>query len=108
MAETASLTRKKSSIFYGYWVLASSFVCLMFMSGFHTYSFGLFVKELENAFGWSRQSISLASTISTFAHGIGAIFTGQMVDRFGSRRIIIVGAIVVSLGYLTMSYMREL
>jgi len=60
-------------LFYGWYILASSFTILFFNSGAR-YSFGVMFKPMIAEFGWSRGSISLAysstrSESSCLPHG---------------------------------------
>lgn len=51
------------------------------------YSLGLFIRPLEEAFGWSRQEIYTAFLVVTLGNSVGALLAGWLADRFGSRSI---------------------
>ena len=51
------------------------------------YSLGLFIRPLEEAFGWSRQEISTAFLVVTLGNSVGALLAGWLADRLGSRSI---------------------
>jgi MFS family permease len=69
------------------------------ISTINTYSTGLFIPSLEHDFGWSRTQITSGAAIAAVTTVILAPFMGAAVDRFGPRRIGIVG--IVSLCCLT-------
>ena len=52
-------------------------------------SFGVFIRPIEDAFGWSRVDVSVALTIITYAILLVSPIQGALVDRFGSRRIVL-------------------
>lgn len=92
----------KSRYFYGYNIVATSFliqaVCIGAM-----FTYGVFFKELQQEFGWSRALIAGASSSAFFVMGAGAIIAGTINDRIGPRIILTVSGISMGLGYLLMS-----
>ena len=98
----------KSRIFYGYWIIAVAFVGFFISSGCRNYSFGLFVRPLQEEFGWTRAGIMTANMISSLVRGIGVILIGRMIDRFGPKQIMVVGSVVVGLGLGLVSTMNNL
>lgn len=62
-----------------------------------TYHFGLFIEPLQKEFGWDRASISLGLTIYTMGAVLFGPVIGALIDRFGSRKIGIIGLALTSL-----------
>lgn len=89
--------KKKAGIFYGYWIVIAAFIIFFVNSGCSFYSFGLFVTPLEKAMGWSRSSIMFANTLLGLAQGIGALFVGRIIGRFGIKKIIVAGISIVTI-----------
>jgi MFS family permease len=55
------------------------------------YSLGIFMEPLTNEFGWNRAEISAGITVANFTSlGFGLV-SGMLVDRFGPRRVGIIG-----------------
>ena len=52
-------------------------------------SFSVFIRPIEDAFGWSRVDVSVALTVITYAILLVSPIQGALVDRFGSRRIVL-------------------
>ncbi|MEX0284196.1 MAG: MFS transporter [Paracoccaceae bacterium] len=67
------------------------------------FSFGLFFKELQAEFGWSRTLLSGASALAFFMMGVLAMVGGQLNDRFGPRRVLAVTGLSYGLGYILLS-----
>jgi MFS family permease len=55
------------------------------------YSFSVFLKPLMHEFRAGRAAVSLAFTLHLIAGAISAPLVGWLIDRYGSRRVILVG-----------------
>ena len=55
-------------------------------------SFGIFLKPLEAEFGVSRGAISSILSITMLTYATLAFFTGYLVDRFGAKMVLLIGA----------------
>jgi OFA family oxalate/formate antiporter-like MFS transporter len=93
---------KKKTIFYGWIIVACVFVILLLAFG-SAYSFSTFFESLQMEFGTSRSSVSFVFAIAGFLYFSLSPLSGQIADRFGSRRVIIFGVIVISISLLLSS-----
>jgi len=93
---------KKPRFFYGNVIVAASFAIQWICVG-TMFTYGIFFKHLANEFGWSRATISGASSLAFVFGGLIGIIAGRLNDRFGPRIIIAVSGISLGLGYLLMS-----
>ncbi len=69
-------------------------------------SYGIFFNSLHEEFGWSRATISGASSLAFFLMGFLAIFVGRLNDKVGPRKLMIVTSCFVGLGFLLMSRLQ--
>jgi len=99
---------RKPKVFYGYWIVGATFFCLFIYSGCGFYAFSLFVKPLQVDLGWGRGEIMAAFTILFLVSGVASPFVGKVVDRYGARRVISIGAAIVGLGFILLSVMSHL
>ena len=99
---------KKHKLFYGYWIIVVTFLCLAIQSGAGIYAFSLFYKPLQAEFDWGRGAISAAFTICFIVHGLASPFIGRMVDHYGARKVISLGALITGLGFLWLTLMQNL
>ena len=67
-------------------------------------SVGFFMQPLSQQFGWGRDVFALAFAVQNLLWGIGQPFAGAIADKFGSVRVICVGAVLYAAGLLTMRY----
>ena len=67
-------------------------------------SFGLFLPEMTQARGWSRETFSFAIALQNLMWGLGGSFLGAMADKYGSMRTLLLGAVLFVLGFLGMAW----
>lgn len=95
-------------IFYGYWIVAATFLCLFITSGCGYFAFSLFVKPLQGDLGWGRGDITIAWTVYLLISGITAPFVGRLISRYPARWIITTGAVIIGLGFSWVSLVSQL
>ena len=88
--------------FYGYIVVAASFVIMVVAQGVYIV-FGIFFNPLLEEFGWTRAVISGAYSLSSIIQGVLGIAMGGLVDRFGPRIVVTVCGVFLGAGYILMS-----
>lgn len=98
--------QKGGKIFYGWWVVLAAGIGLSVHIGpIIAGTFGLFLKPLNQEFGWSRAEISLAFSLSTLVlTGVGPL-VGRLVDRLGARRVIVPSVLIFGLGVLSLYFL---
>lgn len=90
-------TRVSSRIFYGWVVVAAAFA-VTFVGFGSAYTFSAFVGSLQSEFGASRASVSLVFSLAGALYfGLGVV-SGPLADRWGSRRLAVVGMILTGAG----------
>jgi MFS family permease len=94
-------------VFYGWLVVAGAF-SVTFVGFGSAYTFSAFVEPLQRDFAASRGSVSLVFSLAGFLYfGLG-ILTGPLADRFGSRRLSLIGMLLVGMGLCAASMARTL
>ncbi len=101
--ETREVPSRK--IFWGWYVVAGTFIIIGVNYGAR-YCFGVFLKPMCEAMGWSRSVVSTAMSLAILFYGIGGIFAGRLLDRFAPRWIITSGAILASLGFFLTRFVE--
>ncbi|MGB8575417.1 MAG: MFS transporter [Pseudolabrys sp.] len=78
--------------------------CLIAMISFGPRSsLGFFLTPLSQTNNWGRDVFALAVAIQNLLWGIGQPFAGAIADRFGTDRVLCVGALLYALGLVIMS-----
>jgi MFS family permease len=80
---------KNKKIFYGWWVLAASFVIVFIYSGVGYYAFQLIWEEIRIQYPtWSMASLTLSFTIVYASLALSSPITGRIIERYGPRKTI--------------------
>ncbi len=87
--------RKQPLFFYGWIIVAVSFLSTVLAYGARN-SFSVFYVTILDEFGWSRAATAGIFSANTIAYGVAAPFVGGLVDRFGPRKIMLIGAMILS------------
>ena len=67
-------------------------------------TFGFFMQPMSREFSWGRDVFGLALAIQNLLWGMGQPLAGAIADRFGSLRVISVGALMYAAGLILMRY----
>ncbi len=95
-------------IYYGWWIVLASFVVAFYVAGTTFYGFTAFIEPLASEFGWSYTQISLAASLRGLEMGLLAPFVGILVDRYGSRKLMLSGVLVLGIGLILLGYTQSL
>jgi MFS family permease len=87
----------KAHIFYGWWVVLASAVGLFLGVPITVYCFSVFLKPLMQEFHAGRGAVSLGFTLHLLAAAFSAPLAGWLIDRYGSRKVILVGTLTFGL-----------
>src|SRR5947209_1729483 len=82
---------------YAWLIVGVIFVTLITTAGFRATP-GVLIVPLQNQFGWSRGTISLAVSLGLLMYGLAAPFSAALMDRFGVRRVMLVALATIAVG----------
>jgi MFS family permease len=86
-------------------LLASGVVLTLAMGVRH--GFGFWLQPISQAHGWTRETYSLAMALQNLMWGVFGPFAGMAADRFGTARVVIVGALLYVAGLLWMALVDQ-
>jgi MFS family permease len=95
----------RAKYFYGYNIVAAGFAIQAVSIG-ALFAYGVFFREFQAEFGWSRTTIAGASSLAFFVMGAVGILAGRLNDRIGPKILITVTGASLGIGYLLLSYMQ--
>lgn len=72
--------------------------------GLLLYAWSVFIKPLNAAFGWNRAEIAMAFAICCLIFGLVTFPAGRFSDKVGPRKVVIVGGIILAIGFIAASY----
>jgi MFS family permease len=102
-----NIVASKPGIFYGWFVLAASFVMLFFNAGAQ-FSIGVMFKPIIADFGWNRGSISMVAMVNMVLYAFSMLLMGKAYDRFGPKWVILISATFLGSGFIGISSMTNL
>jgi len=82
-------------------LLATGVVLTLAMGVRH--GFGFWMQPISQANGWTRETYSLAQAMQNLMWGAFGPFAGMAADRFGTMRVVLVGAVSYMLGLVWMA-----
>ncbi len=100
-APTAAGRRK--GLFYGWYVVAAAAAINVYGAGVWFYGFPIFFKVLLDEFGWTAAAGAAVISLSRLEGGLEAPIIGWAVDKFGPRRMAVIGAVIAGTGFFMMS-----
>ncbi|QPC88149.1 MFS transporter [Mesorhizobium sp. NBSH29] len=80
---------------YAFVVVGIIFICLLIAAGLRS-SMAVMMQPLEDAFGWRRDTISLAAAIGIFIYGLVGPFAAALMERIGLRRTLLAALVIMS------------
>jgi len=92
--------------FYGWVVLAAAFVIITMSIG-TLFTLGVFLQPIEESMGWSRSGIGAIGLFNWIVMGVGGVVSGFVSDRLGTRRVVLVGAVLLGLGLVLSSHVQQ-
>ncbi len=95
-------------IYYGWWIVLACFFIALFVSSIVFFGFTAFFEPLVKEFGWSYTQVSFAASLRGMEMGLFAPLIGFLVDRFGSRKLILVGIIITGIGLICLAFTHSL
>ncbi|MEJ5375309.1 MAG: MFS transporter [bacterium] len=95
-------------IYYGWWVVLAGFLIALYVSGALFFGFTAFLEPIVAEFGWSYTQVSLVVALRGLEMGIFAPLAGYLVDKYGSRKLVLAGSLIVGLGFLLLGLTRSL
>jgi len=98
---------KKPGFYYGYIVIAVSFVASGVIWGTYR-TYGLFFKPLSSELNWTSAETSGAFSLAFFLFGVGSIVAGRLSDKLGPKVVFIACGLLMGLGYFLMAQVNSI
>jgi len=100
-------TKSKRGFYYGWVIVAVAFIVISLVSPLGPI-FQLFYQALKDQFQWSHASISGVYSVHQLINGMASPLVGWLLDRFGPRRMMPLGALILGLALAASSQIMAL
>lgn len=99
--------KPRPRLHYAWIVVMVTFSTMLLGAGVR-FAPGVFIRPLEEEFGWDRASISLSIAIGILIFGISGPLMGALLDRVGPRLVMIAGTCLTTVGLAPLMFMEHL
>ena len=96
------------NVYEGWIVVGASSVALFILSAAVFWGLGPIFNPIVNEFGWSHGATAFAFAVRSEVNGVAAPFVGALVDRIGSRLMMILGLVVAACCLFLLSFMQNI
>ncbi len=96
------------SLHYGWVIVGCAFLTLMISNGMTLVGLTAFDKDLIETFGWGKGELKLREFIQFTLAGLLGPFIGALADKYGVRRLMILGMAFLAAGLFAYSYIESL
>ena len=100
--------RHPRKVFYGWYVTLAGTGLAAYTDGVGFWGFSNFFAAIVHQFGWSQALAGIGPSLQRLESGVTAPLTGLMVDKFGPRKVLIVGYFVSGAGCMMMSQIQNI
>ncbi|CAB1079020.1 hypothetical protein D1AOALGA4SA_6738 [Olavius algarvensis Delta 1 endosymbiont] len=102
-----TIAPRRPRLYYGWIVVGISFLTLA-VGGSTNGSFSIFYLAILKEFHWTRADTAAAFSLSMLVFSACGPLVGWLFDRFGARRVMPFGVIVLTIGVLSSSFISSL
>ena len=95
-------------VYYGWWLVALSGFVMAIATVPLFHALPVWSVALEKHFGWSRTQLGFALTFTRVEGGIMGPVEGYLTDRLGTRRMVLMGLLILGAGFLLFWQVRNL
>jgi len=100
--------QKRPRLFYGWYIVGASVLIILYTGGIVQFGFTAVFEPIAQEFGWSYAQVSLAFSLRGLEVGLLSPLMGFLVDRYGPKRLLFFGSIVITAGFLLLSRVNSL
>ncbi|KQX45208.1 MULTISPECIES: MFS transporter [unclassified Paenibacillus] len=86
---------KRTKMHYGWIVVLVTFFTLIVSAGIRSVP-SIFMLPFEKEFGWGRADVSSVVSINIFLYGLMGPFSAALMERFGTRRVVLISLICIA------------
>src|SRR5262245_57785625 len=91
-----------------WWLVIAGCITHAVNTGFSYFGMSAFFPSFEREFGWSRTAISGAFSLARIESGLLGPIEGYLTDRVGAHRMLFVGLVICTLGFLALGWVNSL
>ncbi len=94
--------------YYGYYIVGGALIAQLISTGAQNSVAGAFMSPMTRELDWTRAEFTYGLTVSRFVAAGAGIFIGVWVDKYGGRRLMFIGALLLSLTTFLTGYVHDI
>jgi MFS family permease len=102
------VAQRTRGVFYGWWIVSGGVGIQLLIAALLNQAYGAYVVTLQAHFGWSKTAFSAAYALQQAESGLLGPVQGWMIDRFGPRRVMRAGIVILGIGFMLFSQVNSL
>jgi len=106
--QVTRITRRVKGVYYGWWLVALSGFIMTLATVPLYHAMSVWSVALESQFGWNRTQLGFALTFTRIEGGLMGPVEGYLTDRLGTRRMVLIGMLILGVGFLIFSCVNSL
>lgn len=99
---------KGAQVFRGQWILSIAAILNGYGAGVNFYGFSVFFNPMREEFGWSRAATAGVFSLSRLEGAPLGPIIGWLIDKVGSRSMMVVGLAITGAGFMSMYFIQSL
>ena len=107
-AQSGPQGQGRQGIFYGWWLVIITGLVMVIATVPLFHAMAVWAVALEVHFGWTRAKLGLALTLTRVESGLIGPLEGYLVDRVGTRRMVLIGLFVLGGAWIFFSRVENL
>ncbi len=108
MSRFARVKSRTDNLFYGWYVVTAAAGLQALQAMLLMQGYGAYVAVFSEEFGWSKASLSGAAALQRVESGLLGPPQGWMITRFGARRVMYTGNLILGVGFMLFSQINSL
>ena len=105
MPDMSSIARRDHA---SRWIIVVAAIIIVGFGVGALFSLAVFLKPMQESMAWGRAAISAVALWMWVAYGTGSLMWGVLADRWGARRVVIAGGVLLGLGLVASSRITSL
>jgi MFS family permease len=101
------LVLRLNRVFYGWWIVAISFIVNTVPCGLYFLGFSVFFLPISRDLNITRAAASLPFSLARFISGAQSPFIGILTDRIGHAQVLFVSTLLAGLGFVLLSQVHS-
>ncbi len=97
----------RPTLFYGWYIVATAFLANIACAFYLSSTLGVLMKSITADLGVSRGTFSIMRSLELVAYAGVAPWVGSLLDRYGARWLMAVGAVISVAGFVLLGYAQS-